>query len=231
MEFKLAGVDSFIIYFGNEISKEINTKVKEAFFSLKEAKLNEIIELIPSYSSLYVSFNILKISHEKLKIKIIHILETQNRSDEFNKSKISKLIEIDVYYGKEVAYDLQRISEIKNIPIKEIIEIHSSKIYDVFAIGFLPAFAYLGVVDQKIACGRLDNPRKKIPKNSLALADTQTAIYPLDSPGGWNIIGRTYMDIYDKKYENLSLINFNVRVKFNSISKEKFLDKGGNLES
>ena len=227
MEFKLAGVDSFIIYFGNEINKEINTKVKDAFLTLKELDLDEIIELVPSYTSLYISFNMFKTNHETLINKIKKDLSNSRTSSKSN----SKLLQIDVYYGEEVAYDMQRISKINNISIKEIISIHSAKIYDVYTIGFLPAFAYLGIVDKKIATPRLDNPRKKIPKNSLALADAQTAIYSLESPGGWNIIGRTYEDIYNKDYENLSLISFNDKVKFNPISKEKFLDKGGSLES
>ena len=227
MEFRLASVDSFIIYFGDEIDKKINQEVKKAFAVLKKSSLDGIIELVPSYSSLFVTYDIFKYEYDEITQKVKEVLKSNKNSEVFE----SKLVEIDVYYGLEVGFDLHRISEIKNISIPEIISIHSSKIYDVYAIGFLPAFAYLWIVDKKIATNRLENPRTKIPKNSVAIANTQTAIYPLDSPGGWNIIGRTYQNIFDKKHENLSLISFNDKVKFNPISKDEFLCKGGIFES
>lgn len=227
MEFKLASVDSFVIYFGDKIDKKINEEVKKAFHVLKTSNINGLIEIIPSYTSIFITYDIFMYEYEEIIEKIKNLLK--NISDIENSE--TKLITIDVYYGVEVAYDLDRISKLKNISVDDIIKIHSSKIYDVYGIGFLPAFAYLGIVDEKIATPRLENPRTKIPKNSVALANTQTAVYPLDSPGGWNIIGRTYENIFDKKYENLSLINFNDQIKFNPISKEEFLAKGGNLES
>lgn len=227
MEFKLASVDSFIVYFGDKIDKQINQEVKNAFAILQNSKLDGVTEVVPSYTSLFISYDIFKYEYEEIKNKIKELLSTSKNIQ----TQISKLISIDVYYGVEVGFDLERISMLKNISIEEIIQIHSSKIYDVYTIGFLPAFAYLGIVDEKIATPRLENPRTKIPKNSVALANTQTAIYPLDSPGGWNIIGRTYQNIFDKSYENLSLINFNDQVKFNPISKDEYIKKGGILES
>ena len=227
MEIKLAGVDSFIIYFGNEITKEINDKVKAIFEYLKKLNLDEIIDIVPSYSSIFIRYDLFKCEYKTIKNKVFNIIKEVKEKKNYK----SNIIEIDVYYGEEVGFDLQRISKLKNISISEIIKLHTSQIYDVYTIGFLPAFAYLGVVNSKIASPRLETPRKKIPKNSVAIADFQTAIYPLSSPGGWNIIGRTYQNIYDKTYENLSLINFNDKVKFNSISKKEFLSKGGTLES
>ena len=116
-----------------------------------------------------------------------------------------------------------------NLSIEEIIEIHSSKSYDVYAIGFSPGFAFLASVDKKIAIPRLSSPRKSIPKGSVAIADTQTAVYPQQSPGGWNIIGRTAMELFDKNLEKLSPLSVGYKVKFNPISKEEFLSQGGIL--
>lgn len=113
------------------------------------------------------------------------------------------------------------------LSVEEIIKIHSQKLYDVYAIGFLPGFAYLGSVDNRIALPRLATPRKQIPKGSVAIANTQTAVYPEQSPGGWNIIGRTTMELFDKNLEQLSPLSVGNKVKFNPISKEDFLNQGG----
>ncbi|MBD3831176.1 MAG: carboxyltransferase domain-containing protein, partial [Arcobacter sp.] len=140
-----------------------------------------------------------------------------------------KIVEIDVYYGTEVGFDLEYLSSKTTLSIEEIIKIHSNKLYDVYAIGFLPGFAYLAKVDEKIAFPRLSTPRKIVPKGSVAIADFQTAIYPQQSPGGWNIIGKTTFELFDKKLENLSPLNVGDKVKFNPISKEEFLVQGGVL--
>lgn len=224
MEFKIASVDSLIIYFGNEISEDIASKVKKAFLCLKELKLEGIIEIIPSYTSIFITYNIFLYDYEKIKalLKDSINLEKDLQSKE-------KIVTIDVYYGSEVALDLEDMSQKTDLSIDEIIDIHSSKLYDVYAIGFLPGFAYLASVDEKIAMPRLSSPRKQIPKGSVAIADTQTAVYPQASPGGWNIIGRTAMELFDKKLDSLSPLSVGYKVKFNPISKEEFLNQGGVL--
>lgn len=224
MRFSIASIDSLIIYFGDTINEETSLKVKKAYKSLKALNLDGLIEIIPSYSSIFISFNIFKYDYESLK----NLLENSinlNIKENFEE----KIITIDVYYGLEVGLDLEKISLEKKLSIEDIIEIHSSKIYDVYAIGFLPAFAYLASVDERIATPRLKTPRNQIPKGSVAIADTQTAVYPQNSPGGWNIIGKTALELFDKKLENLSIFEVGNRVKFNPISKEEFLSQGGIL--
>jgi len=132
-----------------------------------------------------------------------------------------------MYYSEEVGFDLDRISKLSNLSIKEVIELHSSTTYRVYTIGFLPGFAYLGEVDTKIATPRLDTPRTKIPKGSLGIADNQSAIYPIQSPGGWNIVGRTYLDMFDKNLDGFSYLSIGDRVKFRAISRDEFLKNGG----
>ena len=224
MRFKIAGVDSLIIYFGDKIDEQTATKVKKAYLSLKALNLEGLIEIIPSYTSIFIQFDIFKYDYESLKSLLENSinLNVKDDSDE-------KIISIDVYYGLEVALDLEKISFEKKLSIEEIIQIHSSKIYDVYAIGFLPAFAYLASVDERIATPRLKTPRNQIPKGSVAIADTQTAVYPQNSPGGWNIIGKTALELFDKKLESLSIFEVGNRVKFNPISKEEFLSQGGIL--
>ncbi len=222
MNFKIASVDSLVIYFGNEISEEIATKVQKAYLSLKSLNIEGIIEIIPSYTTIYVLFDIFKYDYYSF-VEILKNSIDLNYEDNRTKS----IINIDVYYGDEVALDLQDMSFKTNLSIEKIIEIHSSKLYDVYAIGFAPGFAFLASVDKQIAMPRLSSPRKSVPKGSVAIADTQTAVYPQQSPGGWNIIGRTAMELFDKNLEKLSPLSVGYKVKFNPISKEVFLSQGG----
>ena len=224
MRFKIAGVDSLIIYFGDKIDEQTATKVKKAYLSLKTLNLEGLIEIIPSYSSIFIQFDIFKYDYESLKNLIQNSINL-NIKEIFEE----KIITIDVYYGLETGLDLQKISFEKKLSIDEIINIHTSKIYDIYAIGFLPAFAYLASVDEKIATARLSTPRALVPKGSVAIADSQTAVYPQNSPGGWNIIGKTALELFDKNLESLSIFEVGNRVKFNSISKEEFLSQGGVL--
>ena len=222
MNFKIASVDSLVIYFGNEISEEIATKVQKAYLSLKSLNIEGIIEIIPSYTTIYVLFDIFKYDYYSF-VEILKNSIDLNYEDNRTKS----IINIDVYYGDEVGLDLQDMSLKTNLSIEKIIEIHSSKLYDVYAIGFAPGFAFLASVDNQIAMPRLSSPRKSVPKGSVAIADTQTAVYPQASPGGWNIVGRTAMELFDKNLEQLSPLSVGNKVKFNPISKEEFLSQGG----
>ena len=222
MNFKIASVDSLVIYFGNEISEEIATKVQKAYLSLKSLDIEGIIEIIPSYTTIYVLFDIFKYDYYSF-VEILKNSIDLNYEDNRTKS----IINIDVYYGDEVGLDLQDMSLKTNLSIEKIIEIHSSKLYDVYAIGFAPGFAFLASVDNQSAMPRLSSPRKSVPKGSVAIADTQTAVYPQQSPGGWNIIGRTAMELFDKNLEKLSPLSVGYKVKFNPISKEVFLSQGG----
>lgn len=222
MKFKIASVNSFIIEFESKISQEVSNKVKFYFDEIQ--KYENIIDIVPSYTSILISFDIFKTSRKMLQKKISSLNYEQNHSN--NKTKT---ITIPVYYGVEVGLDLQRISKHHHISIEEIIRLHTSQIYTVFTIGFSPGFAYLGDVNKKIAMPRLDNPRKIIQKGSVAIADTQTAIYPNNSPGGWNIIGRTSFTMFNKELETLCPVSIGDKIKFQSISKKDFLDLGGTL--
>lgn len=224
MIFKIVNVDSLIIYFGDKIDEDIALKIKKVYHSLRKLNLDGLIEIIPSYTSIFITFDIFKYDFETLK----NIIE-QNINLDLQENFDEKIITVDVYYGTEVGFDLIDMSSKTKLSIEEIIQIHSNKLYDVYAIGFLPGFAYLAKVDERIALPRLSTPRKIVPKGSVAIADTQTAIYPQQSPGGWNIVGKTVFELFDKKLDNLSPLNVGDKVKFNSISKEEFLNQGGIL--
>lgn len=222
MKFSISSVDSLIIYFGDVINSQTSLKVKSAYKCLKQQNIDGLIDIVPSYTSIFISYNIFKYDYKTLK-KILKKVIDLDFKEEFEE----KIIYIDVYYGNEVAYDLQKIAFEKSLSVDEVIKIHSNKIYDVCAIGFLPAFAYLASVDDRILTSRLQTPRKEIPKGSVAIADNQTAVYPQKSPGGWNIIGKTAIELFNKDLENLTIFEIGNKVKFNPISKEQFLAQGG----
>ena len=225
MQISIASVDSVIIYFSKEISQETSLIVKRAYSILKELDNKNFIEIIPSYTSILLTYNINIYDFKTLKNDLENLL-SEIKIDE-NEAK--SIITVDVYYGTDVGLDLQDMSDKTQLSIEQIIKLHTSKLYDIYAIGFMPGFAYMASVDDKIAMPRLENPRKKIPKGSVAIADNQTAIYPKDSPGGWNIIGKTAFELFDKSLESLSPLSIKNQIQFKSISKEEFLAQGGVL--
>ncbi len=222
MHFKTANVDSFIIEFSSSINLEVSSKIKFYYDVIKNYE--EVIDTVPSYTTLLVTFDIFKTSKKHLEERINTIVyEKQNKDKKIN------TIKIPVYYGSEVGFDLERIANFHKISVDEVINYHSSKPYTVFTIGFAPGFAYLGEVDKKIAMPRLEAPRKMIPKGSVAIADTQTAVYPQNSPGGWNIVGRTPFKMFDKSLANLSPVIMGDKIEFFSIEKDEYLALGGEL--
>jgi len=226
MEIKVASVDSVIIYFDKTISKNTSLKVKAAYKILKSLEDTALIEIVPSYTSILITYDIFKYDINSIKGFLKELLKDLKIEEE----KDLKVINVDVYYGDDVGFDLEKVALNANISIDEVIKIHSSKVYDVYAIGFLPGFAYLAAIDDRIITPRLKTPRKKIPKGSVAIADNQSAIYPQNSPGGWNILGKTTFELFDKNLESLSPITIESRIKFNPITKKEFLKQGGQIE-
>lgn len=222
MRFEEVSADTFIIYFSNKIDINISKQIKSCFNLLKAYE--EIIDLTISYTSILITYNILKTTSFELTEKIIKDFENLDCDD----NKLT-LIEIPVLYSEEVGLDLEKLSFEKGLSIDEIVSLHTSKVYDVYSIGFLPAFAYLGELDKRLYTNRLETPRTNVSKGSVAIANLQTAIYPQNSPGGWNIIGKTPLNIFNKELENFSLIDINSQIKFIPISKDEFLSLGGVL--
>lgn len=226
MEFKIASVDSVIIYFSSLISEEAAQKIQLAFKKIRKANLPFIVSVTPSYTSILVRFNPLTIDHNKVQTKLQAILVDENHL--LNTQKIST-ITIPVLYDEKVGLDLKDVANMNNLSIDEVIRIHSQKEYLVFAIGFLPGFAYMGEVDSTIATPRIANPRAKVPQGSVGIADTQSAVYPKESPGGWRILGRTPIDMFDLEYDGFSYLQVGDKVRFNPIDKDEFLLLGGVL--
>ncbi len=227
MRFEISSVDSIIIYFADDISENVLKKVSFYYKSLKSLNNHSIISIIPSYTSIYIRYDIYTFNDKSI---ILYLKEQlSNFKYDSNCELYQKTITIPVYYSTRTGLDLKKISNEKRLSIDDIIYLHSSKTYLVYAVGFMPGFAYLAKVDDKIATARLKHPRDRLPKGSVGIADHQTAVYPRESPGGWNIIGRTPMKLFNPNSKELSPFEIGFKVKFKPITKKEYLTLGGKI--
>ena len=226
VQISIVGENSLIIYISQAPDERTIQKIALINRQLHE-KLNKfIIDSIPSYISLLVTWDNLIIDYMNFKKKLVECL----KNIAFENSPIKRdILKVPVYYSNVTGPDLENLAHQKHISTKELIEIHQNREYLVYAIGFAPGFAYLGNVDEKIAAPRKSTPRLKIPAGSVGIADQQTAIYPNSSPGGWNIIGRCPLELFKIGKDNDFRFSVADRVRFFSIDRNKYLSLGGKL--
>ncbi len=222
------GDSALTIDFGNKIDENVNNRVLSLFNQLKEVNYSEILDIVPSYTSLTVHYNVFSITnkyqHNRTAFEIISekVEKVINRTGKSPSQKNKQILKVPVCYLPEFGLDIQEIAREKNISIEEVVRLHSGKKYRVYMIGFLPGFPYMGEVDEKISMSRKQQPRVKVPAGSVGIAANQTGIYPFDSPGGWNIIGQTPLQIFCKEEAKLTFFEAGDEVEFYSISKDEF---------
>jgi KipI family sensor histidine kinase inhibitor len=221
-----AAVDSINgVNASQRISPLVNEQVQQCAKLIRLHLANDIVDLIPSYASILLVFNLDKRDHHQIRNRVKALLQ----NTDFTLSNQGNVIELPVYYSLEAGMDLSRIAKRAKLTIEQVISLHQAQEYRVYAVGFAPGFAYLGEVDERIATPRLSSPRLKVPKGAVAIADRQTAVYPSQSPGGWNIIGLCPVNIFDAKSSIPMPISVGDSVKFYAIDKQKYLDLGGNF--
>ena len=220
-----ASENALIIYFDQVVSADTSARVRQATVVLESALADVLIDLVPSYASLLVIFDLSRIEATTLEQQITALLDVAPTASD----SVGKLVELPVYYSMESGPDLAEISRAKKVSVEEVIALHQSREYLVYAIGFAPGFAYLGEVDSRIVMPRLDTPRTSVPRGSVGIAGRQTAVYPADSPGGWNLIGLCPERMFDPLSEPSMPLQVGDRVRFLSISRETFLARGGRL--
>jgi len=227
-----AGADAILVYLGEGIDPTVNDRVMALTTRVGESLGDKLYDLVPSYNSLMIYYNVLSLSEDKLREQVRQLIEELAKNGFADSASAeSTLHTIDVYYDPSVGPDLERAAKQTSLSIDDIIKMHTEQEYRVYAMGFAPGFAYLGELPEKLRLPRLDNPRTKIPAGSVAIAEAQTAVYPSPSPGGWNIIGRTAEALYDPKADNISPMKVGDRVQFKAVSKDEFEQAGGSLES
>jgi inhibitor of KinA len=204
------GEEGIRILFGEKIDLEIHERVRRYYFFLKSLKLIEITDIIPSFRSCLVLFDRKRASFETL-TALLHEKELLMAHVNIPEPKTC---EIPVEYGGEYGFDMKFVASHTGLSEEEIVKIHASVTYTVFAVGFMPGFPYLGILDQRLNVPRLETPRVKIPEGSVGLAQLQTGIYPFDSPAGWRIIGRTNKKLFDYNREPYSIFQIGDKVRF-----------------
>ena len=220
------GDAAITVDFGNRIDETINNDVIARFNQLRQEPLPGMIEAVPAYSSLSIYYDITALRkkippgqtvYEWMKGQLEERLKQPVQQDQIT----GRLLRIPVCYDEEFARDIQTLAGTKNISVEEVIQIHVSKKYKVYMLGFLPGFPYMGEVDERIAMPRKAQPAK-IKEGSVGIAGKQTGIYPLASPGGWQIIGRTPLKLFDIAVEEPTLLRAGDIVQFYSITKNEF---------
>ena len=216
MKYKFIDIsDTTIAFnFSEKINSDINFKIVELSNEINNNFKNfKINSCFPTYNSLIIDYDPVKTERLTLKDKISELIQ----NFEFKSSYSEELFQVDVNYGGEFGEDLKSVSDLLNISEKEIIKIHSSTIYHVYMIGFSPGFPYLGGLDKRLVCPRLDSPRQEVPAGSVGIADQQTGIYPFKSSGGWRLIGKTDEKLFDYNLDPPSIIRPGAKLKFNEI--------------
>jgi len=222
------GETALIIDFGNTIDESINKLVHSLFYQLQHDPIPGMIEAVPGYSSLTIYYDILLIRN---------ILNKQTTAFEWISESLKKiipkedietgdpqiLIKVPVCYEIEHAPDLGFIASQNKMSHEEVIYLHTAATYHIYMLGFLPGFAYMGMVDEKISSSRKQKP-VFVEAGSIGIAGKQTGIYPFRSQGGWQIIGRTPLKLFDKEKINPVLFKAGDKVQFYSITKDEFED-------
>ena len=193
-----AGDSALLIEFGDSIDYAINARVYALQRSIEASDINDAVEeFVPSYRSLLVEYDVTKFLHDEMRGRVGELVEHTAAPTTSIVDSDQDAHQIPVAYGGELGPDLETVAKHAGLSVDEVISIHSGADYHVFMLGFAPGFPYLGGMDERIACPRLATPRTLVPAGSVGIAEAQTGVYPNASPGGWQLIGRTPMALFD----------------------------------
>jgi len=212
------GDGALIAELGDKISPEVNQRVRELALVLEEDPIEGVVEIVPTYRSLLIIYDPLRVHLTAL----LHRIEGLRKKIARIKIPEPKTVEIPVLYGGEYGPDLEWVAQYHKITAQDVIRLHLAPLYQVYMIGFTPGFPYMGELPEQLATPRRKTPRTLIPAGSVAIAQRQTGIYPVASPGGWQIIGRTPLKLFNPTKSPPTLLEMGDRVKFFSITEEEF---------
>ncbi len=218
--FYYMGDRGLLLEFGDEISIEINEKVRRMALAMQREEREGMIETIPTYRSLLIIYNPLILSITELKKKL-RGLEERLQQTPFPEPKLTR---IPVLYGESYGPDVDYVAQYHQISPEEVIRLHCSKPYLIYMIGFMPGYPYMGELPEALVTPRLKTPRLSVPAGSVAIAQKQTGIYSMESPGGWQIIGRTPVNLFDPEKEPPALLRMGDLVQFYPITQKEFED-------
>jgi inhibitor of KinA len=216
--FEPASDQSLLVHFGKEISLDTHREIVSFLKLLKAEPLNGVVNLHPAYCSVLVKFDALKWTHQDIEASLMPYLVRLRKV----KLPEPRLREIPVCYGGEHGPDLEEVASIHTLSVEQVIRIHSSATYTAYFLGFVPGFAYLGGLPEQLATPRLESPRNKVPAGSVAIGGSQTGVYPVSTPGGWRLIGRTPRKMLDLQSKHMSFVETGDQIRFLPISAKDF---------
>jgi inhibitor of KinA len=229
-QFRVASDQALIVYFDSatekngakapplQINKESHERVRRLLRLIELEPIPGLRNLHPAHSSLLIKFDALKLRHSELETILRGYIERMKKVE----LPEPRVVEIPVCYGGEFGPDLKDVAELRGMTEAAAIELHSSRTYLVYFLGFAPGFAYLGDVPEELATPRLATPRRSVPSGSVGIAGRQTGVYPISTPGGWRLLGRTPVAMFRPEKAEMSLLRIGDRVRFAPISPEKF---------
>jgi len=214
-----AGERGLIVELGNEISIELNDRVRALALGIEAAGIPGLVAVIPTYRSVGVEYDPLVASFEEMQARIREVaahLDPRNLGT-------PKLVQVPTVYGGEYGPDLPFVAQHAGLSEGDVIRLHSQGEYHVYMIGFTPGYVYLGGLPERLRTPRLSSPRIRVPRGSVAVGGSQSGIYPVESPGGWRIIGRTFLTLFDPSKEVPTLMLPGDKVRFVPISEADYL--------
>jgi KipI family sensor histidine kinase inhibitor len=217
-QFQRASDQSLLIYFGQQITLDAHEHVRKLLRLLESEPVPGIRNLHPAYCSVLLKFDARKWRHAELQEILKQYL---GRLADVTLPE-PRQVEIPVCYGGEHGPDLNDVSAMHAMTPQQVIELHSSPTYLVYFLGFVPGFAYLGELPQALVTPRLPTPRRRVPPGSVGIAGSQTGVYPVATPGGWRLLGRTPISMFRPDENALSLLSLGDRVRFAPISAKQF---------
>ena len=216
--FQRASDQSLLIYFGQQITPQAHERVRRLLRLLELQPIAGVRNLHPAYCSVLVKFDALKLRHDDLEQILTQYL---GRLETAAVPK-PREVKIPVCYGGDHGPDLLEVSALHKMTPAQVVDLHSSTTYVVYFLGFVPGFAYLGELPPALVTSRLATPRRSVPRGSVGIAGNQTGIYPVSTPGGWRLLGRTPLSMFQPERNELSLLSIGDRVRFTPISPEQF---------
>jgi inhibitor of KinA len=224
--FRISGDRMLLVAFGDIIDLRVNEKVRAMTALLHKRPPDGVEFVLPSYASLALVYDPLVTGPQALQETVRGLVTRLDKAD----VPVPRTVDIPVCYGGEFGPDIQFVADYHGLSVQVVIAIHSARPYHIYAIGFAPGFCYLGGLDKRLHTPRLETPRTKVAAGSVGIAEAQTGVYPLNSPGGWRLIGRTPLKIFDAKRERPFLYQTGDNLRFVAISKEeysRFTEEGG----
>lgn len=214
------GDSAVVMQFGDVISETINFQVRTVAAWLDEYTFEGFVEYVPAFTCITIYYEPWVLNYHEM---ILLLQEMVGNMTDTEIGEQSEVRTIPVHYGGAMGPDLEYVANYHHMSTDEVIALHTQPEYLVYMIGFAPGFPYLGGMDERIATPRKETPRPKIPKGAVGIAGSQTGIYPMETPGGWQLIGQTPLELFDIGKEEPALLKAGDRLRFRPVTEAEWL--------